>query len=184
MKKSLNKFLITLTFAVCFLSLSAVAMAQEFFEVRTYQLTSDEQEKSMDAYLQNALLPALHKAGLKNIGVFKPFADTGSKKIVMFIPYKNEKQFFALPKKLSKDASYASNGKEAIDAAFDKPLYARMQKELLQAFSGMPKAKAPSLKAPKASVCTSCAAMKLLPKNLLIIKLICLIMAKWAFLAN
>ena len=61
----------------------------------------------------------------------------------MFIPYKNEKQFFALLKKLSKDASYASNGKEAIDAAFDKPLYARMQKVLLQAFSGMPKAKAP-----------------------------------------
>ena len=60
------------------LMVSFHAAAAEFFELRTYYYTKAEQEAGLDQYLQNALLPALHRQGIRKVGVFKPIAnDTG-----------------------------------------------------------------------------------------------------------
>ena len=49
----------------------------------------------MDAYLKDAYLPALHRAGIPVVGVFKPVeADTAFGKLVyVFIPFKTVDQF-------------------------------------------------------------------------------------------
>ena len=55
----------------------------EFYEIKIYHIKSAEQEKTVDAYLGQAYLPALHKAGINNVGVFKPIAnDTSVDKLV------------------------------------------------------------------------------------------------------
>lgn len=130
---------------------SAFAADREFYEIRVYYLENKAQEQKVDNYLQNALLPALHRAGLDRIGVFKPLGnDTSStRRIVLLIPFKKLKQFTELPSKLKKDKDYQSKATDYLEAAWNQPAYKRMETILLQAFTRMPVAKKPNLKSPK-----------------------------------
>ena len=75
---------------------------REFYQITIYHFSNANQEKMLDTYLQHALLPALHKMNIKNIGVFKPVGnDTAAdKKIYVLIPFKSLDQFVKLPAKL------------------------------------------------------------------------------------
>ncbi len=125
---------------------------RDLYELRVYHINSPEQENRMDNYLEKAYLPALHKAGISQVGVFKPIlsdtADAG-KKIYVFIPYTSFQQFLDLPVKLENDKDYQMAGKDYIDAAHNRPAYRRMEKTIMQAFTGMPQFKAPKLTGPK-----------------------------------
>src|SRR5690242_6431630 len=100
---------------------------QEYYEIRIYQLSSPEQEKRLDAYLEDALVPALHRAGMSRIGVFKTIGnDTAAvRKIYVLIPYKTLNDFDALDTKLEKDNAYNTAGADYINTAHDNPAYTR-----------------------------------------------------------
>lgn len=127
------------------------APSREYYELRTYLLKSAEQEKMMDDYLQNALMPALKRSGIKTIGVFKPMSnDTASiKKVMVLVPYKNMEQAISMESKLEKDKDYLEKGKAYIDAVYNNPPYQRMERILMKAFSDQPALKVPKLKSPK-----------------------------------
>lgn len=131
---------------------SLEAGAAEFFELRTYYFTKPEQEAGLDQFLQNALLPALHRQGIRKVGVFKPIAnDTASvKRIYVFIPHDNMKDFSRVAGKLEKDRDYQSAGSGYINASYQSPLYQRMEVVLLQPFSHMRESRKPALKGPVA----------------------------------
>src|SRR5688572_13408907 len=71
---------------------------KDFYQLRIYKMKSNDQVQIVDAYLKNAFLPALHRSGIKKIGVFKPISnDTASiKSVYVFIPFDSEKTFFKL----------------------------------------------------------------------------------------
>jgi hypothetical protein len=63
--------------------LSAVAAPpkREFYEIKIYHLKSADQEARVENFLKDAYVPAAHRAGIKNVGVFKPVAtDTAGRK--------------------------------------------------------------------------------------------------------
>jgi len=129
---------------------TTAAPSREFYELRTYKFSTAEQQSRVEAYLQKALLPALHRASIKKIGVFKPL-DTDSlftKRIVVLIPYKSLDEFESTTDKLNKDKQYQADGKDYIDATFDNPPYVRMETIVLKAFSGKPQMSLPELKGP------------------------------------
>ena len=134
------------------LMVSFHAAAAEFFELRTYYYTKAEQEAGLDQYLQNALLPALHRQGIRKVGVFKPIAnDTAAvKRIYVFIPHDSMKDFLRVAGKLEKDAAYQSAGTAYINASYQSPVYQRMEVALLQPFSHMRESRKPALKGPVA----------------------------------
>ena len=128
------------------------APGREFYSIRIYQLKNSDQETRLDAYLQTALLPALHRLGIAEIGVFKAVAnDTAAvKKVYMLIPFKSFEQYTNLQASLDKDAQYNTAGKDYIEATYDNPPYLRMESILLQAFPDMPRHAAPkTLQGPK-----------------------------------
>ena len=43
-----------------------------YYELKIYHLKTTAQEQRMENYLKDAYLPALHRAGIKNVGVFRP----------------------------------------------------------------------------------------------------------------
>ena len=120
---------------------------QEFYEIRIYELSNADQEKRMDAYLKDAFLPALHRAGTSKIGVFKPIGnDTAAiRKIYLLIPYKSLNDLDAIDKKLEKDKSYNEAGSGYINTAHDNPAYTRFSKIILKAFIGHPRLTEPKL---------------------------------------
>lgn len=143
----MKRLSLLLLFALATL-LANAAPAREFYELRTYKFKTVEQQARVEAYLEKALLPALHRANIKKVGVFKPL-DTDSlftKRIVVFIPYKSLDEFEGITEKLNKDKQYLSDGKEYIDATYDNPNYTRIETIVLKAFSGQPQMASPELK--------------------------------------
>ncbi|MBK5279900.1 MAG: NIPSNAP family protein [Bacteroidia bacterium] len=120
---------------------------REFYEIKTYTLKSKDQEAQVDVFLKSAYLPAMHKAGIKNVGVFKPVETdtTYGKRIYLLIPYTSLDQFLKITKTVFADKQFNSDGKEYLDAVYTNPPYVRIESVLLKAFIGMQKMQIPTL---------------------------------------
>ena len=120
---------------------------QEFYEIKIYHLDNQAQEEMVDSYLKNAFLPAMHRFGVDNIGVFKPLSnDTARVRLIyVLVPYKTEQQFFSLPRLLEKDKQYNADGEAYLSAAPDNAPYRRIESILLKAFAQMPVMQLPNL---------------------------------------
>jgi hypothetical protein len=126
----------------------AKPVVQQFYEIRIYQISQKSQEDRVEAFLKDAFLPALHRAGIPTVGVFKPIeTDTAFGKLIyVFIPFKTVDQYLGIDDKFKKDEVYQAAGKSFLDAPFNDPSFKRYESILLKAFSFMPEFKAPSYK--------------------------------------
>lgn len=124
---------------------------REFYQLTIYHYKTDSQEIMLDKYLQQALLPALHRLNIKNVGVFKAIAnDTASSKVLyVFVPVKSLDVLTMIPAKLSVDKAYQSTGTDYINAVHTVAPYSRMETILLHAFRLAPQMQLPQLKGDK-----------------------------------
>ncbi len=140
-----------IVFFLAFFSLPSFSQkktdAREFYEFRIYHYTSQEQGSQINAYLEKALLPALHRQGIKNIGVFYAISnDTAAvKDIYVLIPYPNLNAKLKADNQILSDKDYLAAGKEYIDATYDKAPYSRFETILMQAFRHAPVMQKPAL---------------------------------------
>ena len=119
----------------------------DYFQLQIYRFESADQEVLLDTYLKDALLPAKHRAGIKNVGVFKPIDGLNEdlNMLMVLTPYSSLEQFEKLPGLLQKDAEYLEAGKAYIDAAHDAAPYTRIESMLMRSFSATPKLALPDL---------------------------------------
>ncbi len=158
MKKSGNvKLILSLLFILAITGITlrnttAAPAKQMYYEIRIYRLSDKGQEGRIDAYLKDAYLPALHRAGISKVAVFKPIEkDTAFGKLVyVFIPFNTIDQYAQLEGKLEKDQVYAKAGKDFLDAPYNDPPFVRYESVLLKAFTHMPQFKVPSFTTPAA----------------------------------
>jgi NIPSNAP len=145
----MKKILIALSLLVVLVA--AKEPSSWFYEIRVYRLADAADEARMDAYLEKALLPALHRYGVKKVGVFKPIkTDTiYNKRIYVLVPYKSLTEFEKSTVALQKDAQYLADGSDYINASHTDPPYTRIETTLLKAFKFMPEPALPNLKGPK-----------------------------------
>ncbi len=110
-----------------------------FYELKIYTLENTDQLQRMDNFLKQAFIPAMHRAGIAKVGVFKPIETTEntSRKIYVLTPLKSLDQLDKLATLLSADKQYQNDGKDYIDAGFDNPPYQRFESILLKAFKEM-----------------------------------------------
>ncbi|MBA4745821.1 MAG: NIPSNAP family protein [Muricauda sp.] len=124
---------------------------REFYQLKIYSFSTEEQVATVDAYLKNAFMPAVKKQGIDKVGVFKfrtNETDTVQKTFVL-LPFESLEQFQELDHKLLKDSTYTVAGATYIDAKYDNPPYNRIQSILLQAFPDMPIMEVPDLDSPR-----------------------------------
>ncbi|MDF0707532.1 MAG: NIPSNAP family protein [Bacteroidota bacterium] len=124
---------------------------REFYQLKIYSLSSEEQVATVDAYLKNAFMPAVKKQGIDKVGVFKSRpSDTDTvQKTFVLLPFESLGQFQTLENQLLKDSTYIDAGATYIDANYDNPSYDRIESILLQAFPDMPQMEAPELDSPR-----------------------------------
>ena len=121
-----------------------------YYQLKIYHLDSKIEEERMDRFLRDAYLPALRKAGIEHIGVFKPIAGDSSEQLIyVFIPSRSLERLLSLDQVLTSDKEYLKNGTDYIDAPHNDPPYARIESILLKAFKGMPAPALPQLSSPK-----------------------------------
>lgn len=145
----------------------AQAAKREYYEIKIYSISSAEQETRLDVYLSEAYLPALHRMGIKNIGVFKPRKDTddAGKKVYVFTPLKSPTQVMKIEEKLSEDAAYQAAGNDYINAAYNNAPFDRFESIILKAFVDNPKMSLPQLNGPKVNGFMSSEATRGLQRN-------------------
>jgi hypothetical protein len=149
--KKLFTRVLSLSVFILILAISSTLSARDYYQIKVYNLKDKAQETAVDNYLKNAYLPALHKAGVKKIGVFKPIASdpAAGTKVFVFIPLKKLGQIEKLEAALAKDAAYQKAGAAYINAPFDNPPYVRLESILLKAFTAQPDFLAPKFSTPK-----------------------------------
>ena len=112
------------------------APIKDFYEIRIYSLKNTAQVDSVEKYLKDAWLPAIHRAGIKKAGIFKPLSNDTSliKKIYVFIPFHSMSQWQKLTQDLPQDQLYVTTSKNFINAPASSRPYERMETILLDAF--------------------------------------------------
>ncbi|MDB4903371.1 MAG: hypothetical protein JWQ63_2652 [Mucilaginibacter sp.] len=129
---------------------NAKAAESYYYELKIYHLKTQTQEDRLDQYLQNAYLPAMHRMGIKNVGVFKPVeSDTSGKRVYVLTPFRTWSQFENLEQKLMGDNEYVTAAKDYIDAPYNDAPYTRLETIVLKAFPKMTEPAVPNLTANK-----------------------------------
>ena len=118
----------------------ASAAGRDFYQIQVYRLKGSAQEQRVDNYLKEAYLPALHRAGIKSVGVFKPIpADTTSgRQIIVWLPLTTLDQLDKLQSALAKDVVYQKAGADVLNAPFDNVAFQRKESVILKAFPDAP----------------------------------------------
>ncbi len=124
---------------------------REFYQLKIYSFSTDEQISTTDDYLKNAFMPAVKKQGIDNVGIFKFITnetDTVHKTFVL-LPFKSLEQFKELDNKLMEDETYLTAGSAYLNANYDNPPYENIESIVMQAFTDMPMMATPNLEGPR-----------------------------------
>src|SRR5690606_39172142 len=124
---------------------------REYYQLKTYLLDTQEQENATDQYLSKALLPALKKLNIKNVGAFKPrtIDSLHPRSIKILIPMKNLGDLETIETQLQKDKVYMADAKDFLDAPYKNPPYKRVESIILKAFVDMPRMEPSPLSGPR-----------------------------------
>lgn len=135
------------------------AAKREFYELRCYHLQAGTRLKAdadpgpLDAYLETALLPALARLGLKNIGVFTELtidraaataAPLAGSPVWVLIPHPSLYSFVRVSATLNADPAVQAAGAGYLNAPKTAPAFERIDSWLLLAFAGMPRLELPA----------------------------------------
>ncbi len=119
-----------------------VSYAQkDIYELLVYKLKTADQVTATDNYLKDAYIPAMHRLGIKQIGVFKPVAnDTAEiKKVIVLVQYISLDVWQRTKSNILNDAVYTTAAKSFLDADTAHLPYSRTESTIMEAFPDAPK---------------------------------------------
>lgn len=131
----------------------AADVPQQVLELRTYRFTSEAKLKTFADFLAQAYVPALNRAGVTPVGVFRLFKADNAKldlpadelKLYVLLPHADPAAVLALPARLDADAVLAPLAKAALGTPMNDPVYERFESQLMLGFSACPKVEVPTL---------------------------------------
>jgi hypothetical protein len=139
---------VTAAAAASTVGLTAQKGFREFYELRAYRLKPGAPTALLDAYFEQALLPALSKRGITAVGVFTELdvnkqTQTGVAKpdtpIWVLIPHARPDSFVQVTLDLNVDPAVQKAGAAYLQAPKASPAFDRIDSWLYLAFSGMPR---------------------------------------------
>lgn len=128
---------------------SSLAQQKQVLELRTYELVDTAAEAKLDAYLADALIPALKRQGLGPIGAFNQAAPQDGKaadestQVILLIPGPSTQAVTRAAAKLTTDEQYQQAAADYLSTPADKPLLVRIRSELLMSFDVWPQVTVP-----------------------------------------
>lgn len=119
----------------------AEAEAREIYELRRYEIDTEEQKAGFDKFLSEAAIPALNRLGIKPVGVFSPAEEISPLYVLLVHP--SLESVATMAARLGEDQEFMEKGKDFLCAPADKPAFKTLETQLMQAFQGMPKLERP-----------------------------------------
>jgi hypothetical protein len=130
-------------------ALAADSGQPQYYELRIYSTKSDEQQKLVSDYWQNAAVPAYNRMGIQPVGVFTELQDSPTNKIYVLVPCDSLEIFAAIPARLAADATYQAAAADYMTRPKSSPAFERIESSLNVAFESMKKLAPPPSAADK-----------------------------------
>ena len=111
---------------------------EQVYELRTYELEFYGSEDVLHSYFKDALIPALNRQGIENVGAFEEVGERLPKTIYLVITYDNIQGFLSSKDKLAKDDKYLSDANTYMTASEDVIPYKRISTNLIRSSVGFP----------------------------------------------
>ncbi len=128
------------------------AEERQAIELRTYLFASEAKLEAFAAYAREALVPALHRAGCRPVGLFAlraednknlPAAWSNEFRLLLLIPHPTFDSVFLLDDRLAVDAAHAAAEAAALQAPMKDPVYLRRETQIMAGFQECPRVVAP-----------------------------------------
>src|SRR5690606_2921039 len=146
-----SKLLPILSSVVCIL-MSSLAYGKDkgyYYQLKVYHFKTAAQEAQIDQFLKDAYIPAMHRAGIPAVGVFKPIEqDAADQRVYVFTPVAKIEKLLDLNNILAKDNQFQTDGAAYINAEYNNAPYTRIETIVMKAFEGMLKPAKPNLTSP------------------------------------
>jgi hypothetical protein len=113
----------------------------DFYELRRYELETEEQKAGFDKFLSEAAIPALNRLGIKPVGVFYPAE--GISPLYVLLVHTSLRSYVTMAARLGEDQEFMAKGADFINAPADKPAFKMQETQFMQAFEGMPRLELP-----------------------------------------
>jgi hypothetical protein len=126
---------------------SGTGSDREYYELRRYQLVSGPQTKLTNAYVAEALIPALNRLGIKSVGAFNLYLGPQTPALYLLIPSASLETLAKTELLLERDEEYQRAGEKFLNAPAKEPPYERVESSLMIAFQGYPKLTVPPVTA-------------------------------------
>jgi hypothetical protein len=114
------------------------------YEFREYEAHFGTSENDLHNYFEHALIPALNKSGVKNVGVFKETGKSEPAKIYLLIPYASWEDYPAVAAQLKTDEDYKKAAADYMKLSPEKVPFSRYTGKLMIAFDGLPQLALPA----------------------------------------
>lgn len=111
---------------------------KEYYEFRVYRMARSGQG-ALDKYLSGVLIPAMNKAGVKNIGVFSELGKSEPANLYVLIPYTSLSDLVSIRSFLEQDNEFRKASEEYDRLPVEQAAYARYDSSLMIAFDGWPR---------------------------------------------
>ena len=121
--------------------------AREFYVLRHYFIRSGPQQSATNPFFQNALIPALNRAGISPVGVFNLTIGEPGPSVFVVLPSASLEDLAEVEDRLLQDSEYQKAGAEFLGAGNAEPAFERVESSLMHAFQGWPKLTVPPAKA-------------------------------------
>lgn len=119
---------------------------REYYEHRIYQLLPGDRNGAIHTFLEQAAIPAWNRAGIGPVGVFTGVYGGEWTHLEVLLPHASLASYVAAGEALAADAEFTKAGADFLDTPASDPNFVRYETNLMVAFSGMPKLKAPEKK--------------------------------------
>src|ERR1035438_4332455 len=106
----------------------------QYYELRIYTTKSEQQQRLVSDYWQNAAVPAYNRMGIKPVGVFTELQDSPTNHVFVLIPCDSLEIFSAIPARPAADAAYQAASAQFMDVTKTNAAYDRIESSLNIAF--------------------------------------------------
>ncbi|MBN2138104.1 MAG: NIPSNAP family protein [Sedimentisphaerales bacterium] len=117
---------------------------RDYYELRKYEIESEDQKTRLDAFLRDAAVPALNRIEISPVGVFYPAEGLGA--IYVLLRHRSSRSLASTTRRLLADEEFVRKGADVLDTPAAKPAYKRMESSIMAAFDGMRELEIPSKK--------------------------------------
>jgi hypothetical protein len=115
----------------------------EFYQLRHYTLRNGAQTTIVQNYFQQALIPALNRMGISQVGTFKLDIGPDTPRYYVLIPSTSAEKLLTLDLHLPHDAEFVKAAADFWAAPATATAFERVDVSMMSAFAGFPKLIAP-----------------------------------------